>query len=120
VQHGFRTASIASVRFDERLPLYGWHDKSGMGSPLGTKRGKGSEVRLGYSQIVNPAYIVSKGNMSLVVAFQLASRNFLANIVKSTQPESYVDRRGRLRGNMIGLFHLMTGRLTPEYILTLT
>jgi hypothetical protein len=24
-----------------------------------------------------------------------------------------------LRGNLIGLFHLMTGRLTPEYILKL-
>ena len=132
----FRTAGIGSVRFDERLPLYGWQEdldfcsalsRTGRlvrtnlvwGVHLGTKRGKGSEVRLGYSQIVNPAYIVRKGNMSLAYALRLAARNFFANFVKSMRPESYIDRRGRLRGNLIGLFHLLTGRLTPEYILKL-
>jgi GT2 family glycosyltransferase len=132
----FRTASIGSVRFDERLPLYGWQedlDFSGAlrgvgrivssnliwGVHLGTKRGKGSEIRLGYSQIINPAYIVSKGNMPIAFALRIATKNFLANLVKSIHPESYVDRRGRLRGNLIGLFHLMTGRLTPEYVLKL-
>jgi GT2 family glycosyltransferase len=132
----FRTASIGSVRFDERLPLYGWQEDLDFcgalrrfgrivatnlvwGVHLGSKRSKGSEVRLGYSQIVNPAYIVSKGNMSFSYALQLATRNFLANLVKSAWPESYVDRRGRLRGNVIGIFHLVTGRLTPEYILKL-
>ena len=121
----FRTASIGSLRFDERLPLYGWQEDLDFcgalrgagriirtnlvwGVHLGTKRGKGSEVRLGYSQIVNPAYIVSKGNMSCAYAFRLASRNFLANLIKSIRPERYVDRRGRLRGNLIGLFHLLT------------
>ena len=132
----FRTASIGSLRFDERLPLYGWQEdldfcgglrgagriiKTNLvwGVHLGTKRGKGSEVRLGYSQIINPAYIVHKGNMSFAYAFQLAARNVLANLVKSIRPESYVDRRGRLRGNVIGMFHLMTGRLTPEHILNM-
>jgi GT2 family glycosyltransferase len=127
---------IRSVRFDERLPLYGWQedlDFSGAlrgvgrivssnliwGVHLGTKRGKGSEIRLGYSQIINPAYIVSKGNMPIAFALRIATKNFLANLVKSIHPESYVDRRGRLRGNLIGLFHLMTGRLTPEYVLKL-
>ena len=85
-----RTASLGSLRFDERLPLYGWQEDLDFcvalrrlgrivrtnlvwGVHLGAKRGKGSEVRLGYSQIVNPAYIVSKGNMSFAYAFQLAS-----------------------------------------------
>ena len=132
-----RTTSLGALSFDERLPLYGWQEdldfcgalrrrgrivKTNLvwGVHLGAKRGKGSEVRLGYSQIVNPAYIVCKGNMSVAYAFQLAARNFLANLVKSIRPESYVDRRGRLRGNLIGMFHLMTGRLTPEYILKLS
>ena len=57
--------------------------------------------------------------MSLAYALRLAARNFFANLVKSMRPESYIDRRGRLRGNLIGLFHLLTGRLTPEYILKL-
>jgi GT2 family glycosyltransferase len=132
----FRTARMGSLRFDERLPLYGWQEDldfcgalrgSGRivrtnlvwGVHLGTKRGKGSEVRLGYSQIVNPAYIVLKGNMPVAFGLQLVARNFLANLVKSVRPESYVDRRGRLRGNLIGMLHLMTGRVTPEYILQL-
>jgi GT2 family glycosyltransferase len=132
----FRTSAIGALRFDERLPLYGWQedlDFSGAlrgtgrivqtnriwGVHLGTKRGKGSEVRLGYSQIINPAYIVHKGNMSLAFASQLVMRNFIANLVKSICPENYIDRRGRLRGNLLGLLHLMSGRLTPEYILEL-
>jgi GT2 family glycosyltransferase len=133
----FRTARIGSQRFDERLALYGWQEdldfcgalrgsgrivKTNLiwGVHLGTKRGKGSEVRLGYSQIVNPAYIAHKGNMSVAYAFRLAAKNLLANVVKSIHPENYVDRRGRLRGNLIGMVHLMTGRLTPEYILKLS
>ena len=132
----FRSASIGSVRFDERLPLYGWQEDLDFcgalrgagwivrtnfvwGVHLGTKRGKGSDLRLGYSQIINPAYIVSKGNMSRIYAFRLAAKNIIANLVKSVRPESYVDRRGRLLGNLIGIFHLMTGRLTPEYILNM-
>jgi GT2 family glycosyltransferase len=132
----FRTTSIGSQRFDERLPLYGWQEdldfcaalrgrgrivltNLSWGVHLGTKRGKGSEVRLGYSQIINPAYIVRKGNMSFAYAFKLASKNLLANLFKSIRPESYIDRRGRLRGNLIGMFHLVTGRLTPEYVLEL-
>jgi GT2 family glycosyltransferase len=129
----FRSASIGSLRFDERMCLYGWQedlDFSGAlrrcgrvvgtnivwGVHLGTMRGKSSGLRFGYSQIINPAYIVLKGNMSCMFAFQLAARNFLTNAVKSLRPESYVDRRGRLRGNLIGIKHLITGRVTPEYI----
>jgi GT2 family glycosyltransferase len=130
----FRTAIIGSARFDERLPLYGWQEDIDFcgtlrshgrivktnrvwGVHLGTKRGKGSEVRLGYSQMVNPAYIVRKGNMPFTFALRLAGKNFLANLLKSIRPESYIDRRGRLRGNLIGILHLITGRFTPEYIL---
>jgi hypothetical protein len=129
----FRSTSIGSLRFDERMCLYGWQEdldfsgalrQSGRvvgtnivwGVHLGTMRGKSSGLRFGYSQIINPAYIFLKGNMSFMFAFQLAARNFLANAVKSLRPESYVDRRGRLRGNLIGILHLITGRVTPEYI----
>ena len=132
----FRTPAIGSLRFDERLPLYGWQEdldfcgalrRSGRivwtnriwGVHLGTKHGKSSELGLGYSQIINPAYIVRKGNMSFGTAFRMMVRNLLANLVGSIRPESYVDRRGRLRGNLIGIFHLTAGRLTPEHILKL-
>lgn len=122
----FRSTRAGALRFDERLPRVALRRLGRIvrtnliwGVHLGTKRGKGSEVQLGYSQIVNPAYIVSKGNMSVWYALQLAARNVAANIVRSIRPESYVDRRGRLQGNVIGMFHLIAGRLTPEYILKL-
>ena len=89
------------------------------GVHLGTKRGKGGEVRLGYSQVINPAYIAQKGNMAPSYALRLIVKNIIANLIKSLTPETYIDRRGRLRGNLIGLMHLMKGRLTPEYVLEL-
>ena len=132
----FRSAAIGSARFDERLPLYGWQEDLDFcgslrnpgrivwtnlvwGVHLGTKQGKGSEVKLGYSQIINPIYISKKGNMTFRYACRLIVRNCLANAYGSIRPEHYIDRRGRLRGNLIGLYHLMTGRVTPEYILKL-
>jgi GT2 family glycosyltransferase len=130
----FRSAGLGELRFDERLALYGWQEDLDFcgallrrgrivranqvwGVHLGAKSGKGSEIRLGYSQIVNPAYIACKGNMSFGYAVRLPTRNFIANLIRSFWPEPYINRRARLRGNLIGIFHLTTGRLTPEYIL---
>jgi GT2 family glycosyltransferase len=132
----FRSDIIDRIRFDERLPLYGWQEDVDFsaqlrslgpivwtdkiwGVHLGTKVGKTSGVRFGYSQVINPFYIVKKGNMSAKRAAILVLKNILANMVKSIAPESYIDRRGRLRGNLIGLLHLVTGRLNPEYVLSL-
>ena len=89
----FRAKSIGTLRFDERLPLYGWQEDIDFcgalsatgrivwtnliwGVHLGTKVGKVSGVRLGYSQIINPIYIMSKGNMPLWYAARLALRIF--------------------------------------------
>jgi GT2 family glycosyltransferase len=130
----FRTSHLGLLRFDERLALYGWLEdldfcaalsragkivttNMAWGIHLGSKSGKGSDVRLGYSQIVNPAYIVRKGNMSPLDALRLVTKNLLANLTKSISPESYIDRRGRLRGNLIGISHLLVGRLTPEDVI---
>jgi GT2 family glycosyltransferase len=132
----FRSAIIDQVRFDERLPLYGWQEdvdfsaqlrRHGLivwtdmvwGVHLGTKVGKTTGVRFGYSQIINPFYVFRKGNMTLKRAATLVIRNVLSNVVKSIAPEAYIDRRGRLRGNLLGLCHLVAGRLNPEYVLCL-
>jgi hypothetical protein len=48
---------------------------------------------------------------------RLMLRNIAANLGRSLWPESYIDRRGRLRGNLIAIFHLLIGRVEPEYIL---
>ncbi|MDJ1157077.1 glycosyltransferase [Chelatococcus sp. SYSU_G07232] len=131
-----RAAQIGDLRFDERLVLYGWQediDFTGqlrrrgrvvavstlIGVHLGLKTGKGSGLRLGYSQVVNPIYLMRKGTMGMGFGLELMSRNIAANILRSLRPEPYVDRRGRLRGNLLGLYHVARGRIEPEHILQL-
>lgn len=133
---GIRTSAIDGQRFDERLPLYGWQEdidftsrlstrgrivalKALTGVHLGVKGGRVSGVRLGYSQIVNPIYLIRKGTMSPKFGGKLIVRNLMANIVRSLKPEPWVDRRGRLRGNLIAAAHVVCGRIDPEYILQL-
>ena len=40
-------------------------------------------------------------------------------MVKSLRPEPFVDRRGRLRGNVLGALDVLRGRIEPEKILSL-
>jgi hypothetical protein len=47
----------------------------------------------------------------------LITRNLLANHIKSLRPEPYIDRRGRLYGNWVGIMHLATGRADPARML---
>ena len=118
------------VRFDERLPMYGWLEDvdfsrqlsvdgrvvkctSLRGVHLGSKVGRTSGLRFGYSQIANPWYLARKRTLRVDIAFRQAARNFASNVTRSLRPEPWVDRRGRLRGNLIALFHLLRGRLDP-------
>ena len=128
----FRARSIAGLRFDERLVLYGWQEdrdfggqiwnlggrvvrvNTALGVHLGAKRGRVSGRKLGYSQVINPLYLVRKKTMPLRVALDHVLRNVASNIVRSIAPEPWVDRRGRLSGNLIGLWDFVRGRLTPE------
>jgi hypothetical protein len=57
--------------------------------------------------------------MSLRRALRLICKNIVANLVKSAFPEKYVDRWGRLKGNVIGLLHAAKGKLDPMYALKL-
>lgn len=131
-----RTAHIGDIRFDERLPLYGWQEDIDFTSQLGRhgdivsvgwllgvhlaeKSGRVSGVKFGYSQVSNPIYLIRKGTMPAAFGLKLMLRNLAANLVKSVWPERLVDRRGRLRGNILALAHLMRGRVEPEYILKL-
>jgi GT2 family glycosyltransferase len=124
------------LRFDEALPLYGWYEdidmsrrlaqygrvvsiSSACGVHLGTKRGRISGVRLGYSQVANPIYLMRKGLYPGARAGRSIGRNMTANIVRSLLPENYIDRRGRLRGNLIALCDLLRGRPHPRRILDL-
>lgn len=131
-----RAAVIGELRFDERLPLYGWQEDIDFtnqlwthgrvvsvstirGVHLGVKGGRVSGERFGYSQVVNPIYLMKKGSMPASAALPLMFRNIVMNLTRSVWPEDYVDRRGRLRGNLLAIAHLAKGRIEPEYILRL-
>ena len=121
------------LKFDENLPLYGWQediDFSRLIAPygrivissrltgvhLGTKSGRTSGFKFGYSQIANPLYLYGKGTMKLSYALRLISKNVLANVFRTLQPEPWVDRKGRLRGNLTAFADLLTYRLNPNRI----
>jgi glycosyltransferase involved in cell wall biosynthesis len=126
-----------SVRFDERLPLYGWQEDIDfttqlsrfgkvlrtdalLGVHLGVKGGRQSGLRLGYSQVSNPIYLARKGTMRPGYALKLVARNLAANVVGSLKTRSKIDRRGRLRGNLMALQDVfLRRRVTPERILEL-
>jgi GT2 family glycosyltransferase len=124
------------IKFDEALPLHGWLEdvdfsrrlapagrivRSNLlrGVHLGNKAGRSSGVRLGYSQIANPLYMVRKGTMERGRAYKQIGRNILANAVKTLRPEPWVDRRGRLIGNLRGAVDAVRGQLDPQQILKL-
>jgi len=134
----FRRSAIGPVRFDERLPLYGWQEDIDFGVQIraqgggrlvtthcfagvhrGEKRGRSPGIRIGYSQVVNPVYLARKGTMQLGFARRIVARNVIANLYHAFRPEPWVDRLGRVKGNWLGLLDLMRGRITPERIIDL-
>jgi len=132
----FRYSSMHDISFDERLPLYAWLEDADFrsqvekrgrivrtdalwGVHLGHKQGRGRGVTIGYSQIANAAYLAKKGTVPKTHLLKLATRNVVANTLRSIRPEPFVDRRGRLLGNLLALVDLARGRITPERILEL-
>ncbi len=125
------------LRFDERLPLYGWQEDADFsrrisrfgevvevvdacGVHLGVKGGRTSGLRLGYSQVVNPLYIARRTELyPLRHALRQIARNMAANGLRALKPEAWVDRRGRLRGNLTAVLDVLRGRLDPEKVVEL-
>jgi GT2 family glycosyltransferase len=122
------------IQFDEELPLYGWQEDVDFswqiqphgrivqsnflrGVHLGTKRGRQSGVRFGYSQIANPVYLIRKGTMPSPFARSMMLRNVIANALRSFWPEPWIDRRGRLKGNLLALVDFVRGSISPRRIL---
>lgn len=120
-------------RFDPRLVLYSWledvdfsrqlaaygrivHAPALQGVHLGTKTGRSSGTRLGYSQVANPLYLMRKGTMAPWRALRMIARNLAANLAKSMFPEPEIDRAGRLRGNLRAFGDLAAGRIAPERV----
>jgi glycosyltransferase involved in cell wall biosynthesis len=125
-----------ALRFDERLPLYGWfedvdltwrlrrhgrvvRDDSLRGVHLGTKHGRTQGRRLGYSQVANPLHLIRTGGCPPGKALAFIARNLAMNLLRTPFPEPWTDRRGRLAGNLLALRDLVRGRLSPGRILDL-
>ena len=130
----FRTAAIGNTRFDEKLPLYAWQEDVDFAGQLsakgrvvktnafcgvhrGVNKGRSPGFALGYSQMVNPTYLVRKGTMLPLKATKLMMKNFIANHVRVLYPEAFIDRAGRMRGNWLGLWHIMAKKSDPTTIL---
>ena len=129
----FSSGAITDLRFDERLAGYGWLEdidfanrvvQASPGTTLGTSTGfagvhrgvktaRGAGRVLGYSQVANPVYLMRKGSMTTRFGARIMARNVGANLRGSLHPEPWVDRRGRLAGNLAGLRDLVLGRLDP-------
>ncbi|GAB0117732.1 glycosyltransferase family 2 protein [Acidisoma sp. 7E03] len=125
------------IFFDERLPLYGWQEdvdlsrrlgrygrvvkvEAAVGAHLGVKLGRNSGLRLGYSQVANPLYLAGKkAGYPLGRALEHIGRNLAMNLLRAARPEPYVDRRGRLRGNLLAMQDLLRRRMMPERVLDL-
>jgi glycosyltransferase involved in cell wall biosynthesis len=129
-------AQVNGVAFDETLPLYGWLEdvdfsqqlvrfgrvvksEATRGVHLGIKSGRQPGIKLGYSQIANPLYLMGKGTCSWRKGLAQIGRNLAANTIRSFWPEAWVDRRGRLFGNVRAILDLISGRLDPSRILSM-
>jgi len=130
----FMDTVVQQTRFDENLPLYGWQedrDYTGMakklgrviyfpgcrGVHLGSKGGRTSGLRFGYSQIANPLYLMKKGTMGYGAGLEHMARNMAANLIRSlTNSRPYIDYKGRLRGNLMAVWDTICLRCNPRRI----
>jgi len=122
------------IEFDEKLPLYAWWEDVDFSRRLapygrivtynrmrgvhqGTKKGRSPGKRLGYSQVINLIYLNRKGSIGPAMTYNQILKNMVANLAGSFRPEPWVDRRGRLTGNLMALGDAIKGKVDPERIL---
>ncbi|MBC3761731.1 glycosyltransferase family 2 protein [Quadrisphaera oryzae] len=134
---GYRADVDPALRFDERLPLYSWLEDLDFAGcllrhgslakiddavvvHLGVKSGgRTAHQRLGYSQVMNPFYLLRKGTISWRrLGYEVGPR-LVGNASRSVGHAERSWRRRRLLGNARALADLARGRFTPERILDL-
>jgi hypothetical protein len=130
----FTDRVIRTCRFDEALPLYGWQEDQDftgqaarlgkvvyepgcVGVHLGSKHGRTSGRRLGYSQIANPVFLMKKRTMRTRKALALIARSLLSNALHSFGVHPLVDYRGRFKGNLLACADLLRGIDHPQRVL---
>lgn len=129
-----RLSVAGDLRFDENLPLYSWLEdvdytyQLGERGPmyacpeltgihLGTRRARSPGLRLGYSQVANVIYLLRKGTIVPSHGRRLVTQNLIANCLRSIVPDKGIDRRGRLKGNLLAVVDWLRGNLDPRRIL---
>jgi GT2 family glycosyltransferase len=133
----FRPGSLGGERFDARLPLYSWledHDFARRAMRHGTlakvedcvivhrgvkSGGRVAHERLGYSQVMNPAYLHHVGSFPLWLTMYETLPRLGKNVVRSIRGAEAGWRRERLRGNLRAAADVARRRFTPERILEL-
>jgi GT2 family glycosyltransferase len=119
--------------FDERLPLYSYmedvdfgtrvrrHGHVGyyygsLGVHLRVSEGRVSYRALGFSEIMNPAYLAAKGTIPIWHAiYGFVLRKPLANMLRSlSRGTRQAERRERLIGNCIALRYMLVGKIDPD------
>jgi GT2 family glycosyltransferase len=131
----FRQDAIDGERFDARLPLYSWledHDFARRAMRHGVlarvndcvivhrgvkSGGRTAHGRLGYSQVMNPAYLHHVGSFPLWLTVYETLPRLGKNAVRSIRGREAQWRRERLRGNLLALGDVLRRRFTPERIL---
>jgi GT2 family glycosyltransferase len=131
-----RATRLDHVTFDERLVLYGWLEDRDFGIRaaavgrtiwtdavwgvhLGAHRGRQSGLPFGYSQIVNPWYLMKKGVLTPHQSGKSIARSILGNAVGCVLPNPRVDRWGRFKGNILGIKDIACGNWAPERVVDL-
>ena len=130
-----RRDALGAERFDARLPLYSWledHDFARRAMRYGVlarvddcvivhrgvkSGGRMAHERLGYSQVMNPAYLARVGSFPLWLSLREILPRLLKNVVLAVGGSEARWRRQRLRGNLRALADVLRGHFTPERIL---
>lgn len=129
----FRGRAVRTRRFDERLPRYSWledADLSGqlrsdgrllrsgrlVGVHLGVKMSRSPGADFGYSQVANNLYLMRKGTLPRRLGWKLMRDAVLSNLLHWPRPEPWIDRRGRLKGNLRALRDELLGGSDPARI----
>ena len=64
--------------------------------------------------MVNPWYLRQKGVLTPFQAGHNMFRRLIGNAIGSVHPNPRVDRRGRLKGNLMGIKEIIRGSWAPE------
>lgn len=138
-----RRAALELEKFDENLPLYAYGEDYEMtmrllrygrigrlhgciGVHLLTPGGRVREVQRAYSQVANNWYFLRRGTVHLPEPWATirfwsicVGRATLVSAWQAARGDRSADWPGRLRGNLLAVRDILTGRSHPRRILEL-